>query len=60
VQVAEVVEEMMEKVGQAQRLSLTGLRRRLRRIALKTLEKIDREAGNLGHEPSLSLTGLGL
>ena len=48
VQLRDAVEEIIEDLGQAQRLSLTGLRRRLRRIAMKTLGKTDRSAGNIG------------
>ncbi len=58
VQLRDAVEEIVEELGQAQRLSLTGLRRRVRRIASKTLGKIERDGENLGHDPSLSLTGL--
>ena len=36
VQVVETIEQTIEDLGQAHRLSLTGLRRRLLRIALKT------------------------
>jgi len=57
-ELCEFVDEITQNVGQAQRLSLTGLRRRLRRITLKTLGKMNRNAENLGHDPSLSLTGL--
>ncbi len=48
VQLRAAVEEIVEDLGQAQRLSQAGLRRRLRRIAMKTLGKMDRSAGNLG------------
>ena len=48
VQLRDAVEEIVEDLGQAQRLSQAGLRRRLRRIALKTLWKMDRSAANLG------------
>ena len=48
VQLRDAIEEIVEDLGQAQRLSLAGLRRRLRRIALKTLWKMDRSAANLG------------
>ena len=48
VQMQDIIEEIMEDLGQAQRLSLTGLRRRLHRIALKTYEKIERDAMNSG------------
>jgi len=53
-----VVEEILDEVGQAQRLSQAGLRRRVRRTALKTLGNIYRSAGNPGHDPTMSLTGL--
>jgi len=48
VQLRDAVEEIIEDLGQAQRLSLTGLRRRLHRITVKTLGKMDQSAGNLG------------
>ncbi len=47
-QVRVVIAEMEREVGQAYRLSLTGLRRRLRRKALKTLEKMGGEARECG------------
>jgi hypothetical protein len=52
------VEELLEELGQAQRLSQAGLRRRVRRSALKTLGNIYRSGGDLGHGSTLSLTGL--
>jgi hypothetical protein len=52
------VEEILEELGQAQRLSQAGLRRRVRRSALKTLGNLYRSGGNLGHDSTLSLTGL--
>jgi hypothetical protein len=52
------VEEILEELGQVQRLSQAGLRRRVRRTALKTLGNIYRRAGDLGQEPPMSLTGL--
>jgi hypothetical protein len=58
VQLLAAVEEIVEELGQAQRLSLTGLRRQARRIAWKTLSKIELDAENLGHDQPLSLTGL--
>jgi len=58
-QVLVVVEEILEELGQAQRLSLAGLRRRVRRSALKGLENLCRGDGDLGHDSTLSLTGLG-
>jgi hypothetical protein len=48
VQLQDIIEEIMEDLRQAQRLSLTGLRRRLHRIALKTYEEIERDAMNSG------------
>jgi len=48
----------MEELGQAQRLSQAGLRRRVRRHALKTLGEMCRSAENSGHDRTLSLTGL--
>jgi len=53
-----VVEEILEELGQAQRLSQAGLRRRVRRNALKTLGEMCRGAGDWGHDRSMSLTGL--
>ena len=47
-QVRVVIAEMEREVGQAYRLSLTGLRRRLRRKALKTVEKMEGEAREYG------------
>ncbi len=57
-QLSGIVEEMMKELGQAQRLSLAGLRRRVRRNVLKTLGEIYRHDGNLGQDRTLSLTGL--
>jgi hypothetical protein len=48
VQLRDAVEEIVQDLGQAQRLSQAGLRRRLRRITLKTLRKMDRSAADLG------------
>jgi hypothetical protein len=48
VQLREAVEEIVDDLGQAQRLSQAGLRRRLRRIAMKTLGKMDPSAGVFG------------
>ena len=53
-----VVEEILEELGQAQRLSQAGLRRRVRRNVLKTLAEMSRSGGDLGHDAPLSLTGL--
>jgi hypothetical protein len=53
-----VVEEILQEMGQAQRRSQAGLRRRVRRNALKTLSEMCRSAGNSGHDRSMSLTGL--
>ena len=53
-----VVEELLEELGHAQRLSQAGLRRRVRRNALKTLGAMCRSAGDSGQDPPLSLTGL--
>lgn len=47
-QVLESIEQTIEDLGQAQRLSLTGLRRRLRRIALKKQGEMERGAENFG------------
>jgi hypothetical protein len=55
-----VVEEILQEMGQAHRLSQAGLRRRVRRNALKTLGEMCRSAGNSGQDRSLSLTGLDL
>jgi hypothetical protein len=57
-QVSGVVEEIMKELGQAQRLSQAGLRRRVRRNVLKTLRGICRSSGDLGHDRVLSQTGL--
>ena len=59
-QVYGVVEELLEELGQAQRLSQAGLRRRVRRSVLKTLGRIHRRGGDLGHDRTMSLTGLSL
>jgi hypothetical protein len=48
VQVLETIEQTVDDLGQAQRLSLTGLRRRLRFIALKNLGEMERGAENFG------------
>ena len=47
-QVLETIEQTVEDLGQAHRLSLTGLLRRLRRIALKTQGEMERGAENFG------------
>jgi hypothetical protein len=57
-QLCGVVEEILQELGQAQRLSQAGLRRRVRRNALKTLGDMCRNAGNSGHDRTMSLTGL--
>jgi len=49
---------MLQELGQAQRLSQAGLRRRVRRQALKTLGAMCRSAGDWGQDRSTSLTGL--
>jgi hypothetical protein len=54
----EVVEEILQELGHAQRRSQAGLRRRVRRHALKTLGEMCRSAVDLGHDAPLSLTGL--
>jgi len=46
--VLETIERTIEDLGQAHRLSLTGLRRRLRRIVLKTPGEMERGAENFG------------
>lgn len=56
----EVVEEILEELGQAQRRSQAGLRRRVRRQALKTLGAMCRSAEDSGQDRTLSLTGLNL
>ena len=53
-----IVEEILEEVGQAQRRSQAGLRRRVRRNVLKTLGEICRTGAELGHDRAMSLTGL--
>lgn len=49
---------MLDELGQVQRLSQTGLRRRLRRTVLKTLEKMSCGGAELGQDGPPSLTGL--
>jgi hypothetical protein len=41
-QLLESIEQIVETVGQAQRVSLAGLCRRIRRIAVKTLGEMER------------------
>jgi hypothetical protein len=53
-----VVEEILEELGHAQRRSQAGLRRRVRRNALKALGEMCRSARDLGHDAPMSLTGL--
>jgi hypothetical protein len=53
-----VVEAILQEVGHAHRRSQAGLRRRVRRNALKTLGEMCRSARNSEHDRSLSLTGL--
>ncbi len=48
VQLLETIEQTIEDLGQAHRLSLTGLRRRLRSITLKTQGEMERGAENFG------------
>jgi hypothetical protein len=57
-QLCGIVEEILEELGHAQRLSQAGLRRRVRRHALKTLGEMCRSAGDSGHDWTMSLTGL--
>ncbi len=57
-QLGDAVEEIVRNVGQEQRLSLTGLRRRLRRLALKAQGEIERGAEDLGRGSPVSLTVL--
>jgi hypothetical protein len=57
-QLCGVVEEILQELGQAHRLSQAGLRRRVRRSALKTLGEMCRGATDLGHDRTMSLTGL--
>jgi len=57
-QVRVAVEEIVQEVGQAQWVSLTGLRRRVRRRALKAVGDLYRSGENLGHDSVPSLTGL--
>ena len=47
-QVRVMLTEMEREMGQLYRLSLTGLRRRLRRKTLKSLGKMAREARDCG------------
>lgn len=58
-QVLVAVEEILQDLGQAYELSRAGLRRRVRRSALKTLGNLCRSGANLGQDGPLSLTGLG-
>lgn len=58
-QVGAIVEEIFHDLGQAYRLSQAGLRRRVRRSALKRLGNLCRSGANLGQDAPLSLTGLG-
>ena len=53
-----IVEGILEEVGQAQRRSQAGLRRRVRRNVLKTLGEICSNGADLGHAPAMSLAGL--
>jgi hypothetical protein len=57
-QLYSVVEEILQELGHAQRRSQAGLRRRVRRHALKTLGDMCRSAGDSGHDRTMSLTGL--
>lgn len=57
-QVLVAVKEILEELGQAQRVSQAGLRRRVRRSALKTLGNIYQGGRNAEHDSPLSLTGL--
>jgi hypothetical protein len=52
-------EEIIAYVGQAQRMSLTGLERGVRRIMRKTLGEVFEGSGNFGTQSAMSLTGLG-
>jgi hypothetical protein len=52
------VEEILQELGQAQRVSLTGLQRWVRRRALKALGNLYRSGETSGHDSALSLTGL--
>jgi hypothetical protein len=47
-QLLEAIEQIVEHVGQAQRVSLAGLCRRIRRIAMKTLVEMQRCGENFG------------
>jgi len=53
-----VVEEILQELGHAHRRSQAGLRRRVRRHALKALGEMWCSARDLGHDRSMSLTGL--
>jgi hypothetical protein len=53
-----VVEEILQELGHAHRRSQAGLRRRVRRQALKTLGDMCRSAGDSGQDRTRSLTGL--
>jgi hypothetical protein len=56
--VLDLAEEILADLGQAERLSRTGLRRRMRRNVLKTLLRWYRSSADLGQDPPLSPTGL--
>jgi hypothetical protein len=47
-QLVESIEQLVENVGQAQRVSLAGLCRRIRRIAMKTLGEMQRCGQDFG------------
>ena len=53
-----VVEEILHELGHAQRRSQAGLRRRVRRNALKALGEMWCSARDLGEDAPMSLTGL--
>jgi len=53
-----VVEEILEEVGQAQRLSRAGLRRRVRRNVVRIAAEMSQGGGYPGHDVTMSLTGL--
>jgi hypothetical protein len=57
-EVLDLAEEILADLGQAERLSRTGLRRRMRRNVLKTLLRRYRSSADLGQDPPLSRTGL--
>jgi hypothetical protein len=57
-EVSGFVEEILEELGHAQRLSQAGLRRRVGRKVLRIAAQMSRSSADLGHAAAMSLTGL--